>query len=172
MKTAKELAQRLMFDQQSLAPSPVSFAPTKAPFSQPHFVPDQPMASQSVPLPQPNPLRPQAAYGQPLAPPMFYPAGGDALPNTRVADAFSGMPSAGYQPQPQAVPLPQANPLRMAAAGPASQPVPLPQPNPMAAMQPAPMSPASPPNNFSGANGPQWNDQQWQNYWDRSQGQA
>lgn len=162
MKTAKELAQRLMFDQQSLAPSPVSFAPTKAPFSQPHFVPDQPMAAQSVPLPQPNPLRPQAAYGQPLAPPMFYPAGGDALPNTRVADAFSGLPSAG-QPQQQSVPLPQANPLRMAAAS----------PPPMSpAGQPLSLAPNLPPNNFSGENGPQWTDQQWQNYWDRSQGQA
>lgn len=165
MKTAKELAQRLMFDQQSLAPSPVSFSPTKAPFSQPHFVPDQPMAAQPVPLPQPNPLRPQASYGQPLAPPMFYPAGGDALPNNRVADAFSGLPSAGYQPPAtpqQPVPLPQANPLRMTAA---QQPM-------SPAGQPLSLAPNLPPNNFSGDKGPQWTDQQWQNYWDRSQGQA
>lgn len=110
----------------------------------------------SAPLPASFSPPQQGGGSLPLAPPMGYPNTSDMTPNTRVAQGFSALP-AGYQ------------------LAPPQQPVPLPRPNPMAANAAAPGAPISlapppqqPLSQFNGASGPQWSDQQWQNFWDRS----
>ena len=72
------------------------------------------------------------------------------------------MPSGAFQPPPQAaaenVPLPRARPpvVQQAQSAPQKPPLSLAPPSPGPAMS------------FSGEKGPQWSDQEWQNFWARS----